>query len=642
MQRALSWIAIIVLFSLGPVTAARAELTLQAGDRWPQAAAHAVVSSGGYLYLGRGNVLTVLGADLSSAASTTLDGEVQGIYYAGGYVYAAMGDDGLQVVDVSDPAAPAALSIAYQPDTGVDGVFIAGSTAYAVGLNGLETVDVADPATPSQLGAATLPGVLVYATNIYVASNLAAVADQVNGLQLVDLSDAATPVWQSVTAIAGAWDVAVSGDYAYLTAGSSGLNIVNLQDPASPVTSGQYAPDDSNFMGLALAGGYAYIADEENGLRQVDLSDPASPASVQIYAGTGGAYSVATNGTDLWVADFTQGLQQIGGGVYDTPADTRDLFVDEDYYLFAVDDGAGSDGAGEGLRILDVLNVGDFVFKGFAVTPGEASGVCAAGDYAYVADGSAGLQIIDIAARSDSGIFTPQIVGTLDTGGTALDVVVSGDYAYVADGAGGLRIINVADPAGPYETGAFDTPGTAYAVALSGSYAYVADGDQGLRIVDVTDPGAPSLAGFIALPGEARDVVVSGDDAYVAAGSGGLQIVDVTVAASAVITGSYTGITAATGVSVVTGYVRVADGVAGLVTLDVADPAAPSPVTAWSTTTTGTALKVVSVGDYAFVAEDRAGTAVYKLSDETPFTPEPFNPPGTSGSCFIDLLTATR
>lgn len=37
-----------------------------------------------------------------------------------------------------------------------------------------------------------------------------------------------------------------------------------------------------------------------------------------------------------------------------------------------------------------------------------------------------------------------------------------------------------------------------------------------------------------------------------------------------------------------------------------------------------------------------AGTAVYKLSDETPFTPEPFNPPGTSGSCFIDLLNPYR
>lgn len=151
--------------------------------------------------------------------------------------------------------------------------------------------------------------------------------------------------------------------------------------------------------------------------------------------------------------------------------------------------GQRDDGAAEGLRILDVLNVGDFVFKGFAVTPGEASSVCASGDYAYVADGSAGLQIVDIAARSDSGIFTPRIVGTLDTGGTALDVVVSGDYADVADGDQGLRIVDVTDPAAPSPVAAWSTTttGTALKVVSVGDYAFVAEDRAGTAVYKLSD-----------------------------------------------------------------------------------------------------------------------------------------------------------
>jgi hypothetical protein len=41
---------------------------------------------------------------------------------------------------------------------------------------------------------------------------------------------------------------------------------------------------------------------------------------------------------------------------------------------------------------------------------------------------------------------TPPEVGFYDTPGGAVGVAISGSYAYVADGGAGLRIINVSNP----------------------------------------------------------------------------------------------------------------------------------------------------------------------------------------------------
>ncbi len=109
-----------------------------------------------------------------------------------------------------------------------------------------------------------------------------------------------------------------------------------------------------------------------------------------------------------------------------------------------------------------------------------------------------------------------------------MGVAVSGNYAYVADNSRGLRIINIANPAAPTEAGSYDTWGYALGVAVSGNYAYVAIAFSGLRIINIENPAAPTLAGFYYdTPGVARGVAVSGNYAYVADGESGLGIYDI-------------------------------------------------------------------------------------------------------------------
>ena len=94
-----------------------------------------------------------------------------------------------------------------------------------------------------------------------------------------------------------------------------------------------------------------------------------------------------------------------------------------------------------------------------------------------MADGSAGLQVIDVSNPAN-----PLRVGGYDTSGNAYGVAVSGNIAYVADWDAGLQVIDVSNPANPVRLGGYDTSGDAYGVAVAGNRIYVADGEKGLKV----------------------------------------------------------------------------------------------------------------------------------------------------------------
>ncbi len=214
----------------------------------------------------------------------------------------------------------------------------------------------------------------------------------------------------------------------------------------------------------------------------------------------------------------------------------------------------------------------------------------------------------------------------------------------MADGTAGLKIIDISDKANPALVGSLDMAGTANAIFVAGNLAYVADGDQGLRIVDVTDKANPVAVagGFLDTDGTAYDVVVAGNYAYVADGTAGLVIIDVSTPTTPTRAGVLDTAGTATGIDVYGDYVRIADNAGGLVTVDVADPTAPARVDAWSVATLVGASKVAATGEYVYLAEGFAGTALYKLTDVEPFVPTPFNPPDSSGSCFIDSILGSE
>jgi archaellum component FlaF (FlaF/FlaG flagellin family) len=163
--------------------------------------------------------------------------------------------------------------------------------------------------------------------------------------------------------------------------------------------------------------------------------------------------------------------------------------------------------------------------------PGFANNVDVAGNFAYVAAGSAGLQIVDISDRSN-----PHIIGSVPTRGNSADVRIAGSLAYVADGAGGLLVVDVSVPSQPIVIGIDDTPGTALDLVVNGSTVYVADGATGLLTIDVSHPALPRTVASLAAVGAARAVTrLASGVVIVANAAGTLSAVDTTTPTSPIV-----------------------------------------------------------------------------------------------------------
>jgi hypothetical protein len=67
-------------------------------------------------------------------------------------------------------------------------------------------------------------------------------------------------------------------------------------------------------------------------------------------------------------------------------------------------------------------------------------GLAVAGPRAYLARRDEGVQIVDVEQPA-----RPQPLAVIDTPGEAWDVELAGGLAFVADGSAGLRILDVAD-----------------------------------------------------------------------------------------------------------------------------------------------------------------------------------------------------
>jgi hypothetical protein len=350
----------------------------------------------------------------------------------------------------------------------------------------------------------------------------------------------------------------------------------------------------------------------------IDVSDPTSPTIVGRADLPGGVYgsgnSVALAGShayvtggDLHVIDVSGPASPTVVGSTDTPGDAEDVAIAGSYAYVA--DGSS------GLQVIDVSDPTLPTIVGSTDTPGYGNGVAVAGSYAYVADGSAGLQVIDVSSPA-----SPTIVGSTDTPDCAYGVVIATSFAFVADGISGLQVIDVSDPTSPTIVGSVETQGIALSVAVAGSYAYVCVCQifywTGLQVIDVSDPDSPTIVGSVETPG-AVGVAVAGSFAYVADGSSGLQVIDVSDPTLPTIVGSTDSPGYGYGVAVAGSYAYVAaDSYAGLKVIDVSDPS--SPAVLGRAGTPGAARGVAVEGSYAYVADGRRGLQVLPEQCEDP------------------------
>ncbi len=304
-----------------------------------------------------------------AAPTTVVDyGLIRDVAVLGNFAYVADGDDGIRKIDISTPSAP--VEDASSPNTTdfttgtAFGLDVSDDTLYvASGSVGLQVFAVTDITT--LVGSYNTTGT---ALNVTISGDYAYVADANQGLKILDVSDGTNPTLlgsytytSSVTDILllDDWvnDVALFGNYAYLTIGFKGIIILDVSTPASPTFVGNVTMAGEVYsVALNALGTYAFVADGIDGLRVVDVSTPSAPFVAATFNTNGQVRDVAVSSNYAYVADGTYGLRVINIFVptnpqevayYNTGDDAYGVIA-QDYDIYLADNK-------DGLYILDNL-----------------------------------------------------------------------------------------------------------------------------------------------------------------------------------------------------------------------------------------------------------------------------------------------
>jgi hypothetical protein len=204
------------------------------------------------------------------------------IALAGDYAYCP-GTDTLYVLDITDPSDPViAGQIRLSPPDGTRRATASGDHVYLYGYNaGMQIINVTNPAAPSQDGqyACRFTDIAVRDSLVYGVGG--------DTLKIINVTDPATPAeigryhWGDEWLFIG---ITVRDDYAYVVAMNEpesvrGLLVVGISDPTAPDSIGAFFEiGSSNYNGdIEIRDTCAYIWGCPT---VIDISDPSAPAGM--------------------------------------------------------------------------------------------------------------------------------------------------------------------------------------------------------------------------------------------------------------------------------------------------------------------------------------------------------------------------
>ena len=297
----------------------------------------------------------------------------------------------------------------------------------------------------------------------------------------------------SINTVGIAQDVFIRGDTAYVADGQADLTILNVMDKHNPfiIRNIDTIADDfakGVYVAPADTFPFVFVADMDAHVQVINIADTIFPEynsfaqqniedihgtyiSDTLYIFAARSKGVSPANFSYWriIYDpFPTNIAQIYS--MDLPADANGIFADSRYSYIA--DGVA------GLIIVDHSIILDPVQISSLDLTGSALSVWVEGDYAYVAADRAGIFAVDVTDR-----YNPLIATQINTSGRTKDVHVVGNYAFIADGSGGLKVIDISVPGSAYFVAAYNTP-YAYGLWADADYIYLCDRDEGLMIFE--------------------------------------------------------------------------------------------------------------------------------------------------------------
>lgn len=258
-------------------------------------------------------------------------------------------------------------------------------------------------------------------------------------LTIVDITDPAAPKPEGAYAFPELiWGFTVVGSTVYVAADTYGLGILDVSNPSVPVLRG-WVKTPGQAKGVTLFGTKALVADHVSGIDVIDLSRPGGPALAGSFFVDGFAKDVVTSGTLAFALDQPGGLYVFDMAKTGSFEPSATLALARPIPLRAqlvVSPELGNSPrlalviGGGPVQVYDVSNPQAMVHATTYRTPGVAQRVSLKGTRAYVADGSAGLQVLDLSTAT-----SPMVIGSFKTTAPARAVAVAEHLVYVIVGA---------------------------------------------------------------------------------------------------------------------------------------------------------------------------------------------------------------
>ena len=387
------------------------------------------------------------------------------------YLLIAEHGAGLHILDIANPAQTAILGT-FRSET-ARGAAMRGTTAFlADGDDGLKIINASDPRRATLLGAVDTPG---HAFGVSVAGDHAYVADRTGGLQVVDIHDVTDPHIVASVFTGQSWAVAIGGDSAYAyVAGNAGLQIVDIRNPSMPTIVASVTTPGSP-LDLSIRGNIAYVADGA-GVTAIDIGNPLARRVARVQPLPRLTQGIAATDEHVFAASQLAGVQVLDASLIralPAPATEvelgilgRDLVIADDTAYVVGDDR---------LQIVDLAAVPPAVV-GQLSAPG-ADAITVTSNYAYVARGPQGIDVVDISVAT-----APARLATMAGSEGVTAIASRGTRLYFAtydtESGAALQVMNVTDPLDPYLVGAYETPHWIQHIVMENDLMYLAAGGR--------------------------------------------------------------------------------------------------------------------------------------------------------------------
>ena len=257
-------------------------------------------------------------------------GENEDLFVWNNYTYIADGLGGLEIINITDRTNPVKVGQFYDGGQAMD-VFVSNNIAYVADYeNGLEIINVTDPLNTTgsfiKIGNYSDGG---DAKGVYISGNLAYVTDS-SYLEILNITDPTNPVEIGQCFVNGAYDVEISGNFAFVTRWLDGLSIIDIRDPTNPqevsvINNGGTASK------LKILGYFVYVTDINTGLEIYNIKNPYKPIVEvnQFQEGKpGGSYGISLFGNYAFLADGSDGVEVLN---ITNPANILKIF--STYYM---------------------------------------------------------------------------------------------------------------------------------------------------------------------------------------------------------------------------------------------------------------------------------------------------------------------